>query len=310
MAVVGVTGAHGFVGKEVVAAAEAAGHEVHSFVRKPLKDNEHYWDATQSSPAPVAGKIKFDAIVHCAAKADDWGAFSDFFEVNVTGTVNALNIAPEARFIHVSTSSVYMNLTTRTNVTEQSMIPGNSLKKLSFYAYTKLLAENIVLNDRREAGRFILRPHIIYGENDTTLIPRLREKIRTGKNGRKHILLPGGAESVHSITDVSRFTDFIMRTISCETQMLPENPIFNISDEAPVLLSSKIQEMLTALEGEKVSIREIPGFLAEGVASLSMFKASMTGSRPAFTRYVIRQFTENTLLDVTKMQTFLTNTNQ
>lgn len=307
MSVIGVTGAHGFVGREIVSAAKKKGHEVHSFVRKPENKNEHYWEATSDFDASTIKGIDFDTIIHCAAKADDWGDFSDFFSVNVTGTSHALAIAPEARFVHVSTSSVYLNLASRTNVTEQSMIPQSRLKKLSFYAYTKLLAENIVLNDRRSAGRIILRPHIIYGPNDTTLIPRLREKIKTDKKGKKYLLLPGGAESVHSITDVDRFTSFVMTVTECNANAFPGNPIFNVSDEAPVLLSQKIQDTLTEIEGETVHINSIPGILAQGVASLSMFKASLTGSRPEFTRYVIRQFTENTLLDVTKMQTFLAN---
>lgn len=310
MTVIGVTGAHGFVGKKVVAAARSKGHEVHSFVRSPHGTQEHHWDATVTTDVLSAKNVKFDTIIHCAAKADDWGDFSDFFSVNVTGTLNALNIAPHARFIHISTSSVYLNLTSRTNVTEQPMTPENRLKKLSFYAYTKLLAENIVLNDRRAEGRVILRPHIIYGPGDTTLIPRLREKIQTGKNGGKYIILPGGAESVHSITDVDRFTDFIMSVTECDKDVLPRNPIFNVSDEAPVLLSQKIEEILAQVEGEQVHVRSVPGPLAETIASLSMFKASLTHSRPAFTRYVIRQFTENTLLDVTKMQTFLAQINK
>ncbi|MFD0541225.1 NAD-dependent epimerase/dehydratase family protein [Actinomadura luteofluorescens] len=108
---IAVTGASGFVGGAVCRALASEGTAVLAFGRRPAVAPGRVggapyrsWDLTRG-PLPDAPAV--DAVVHCAGSVTDWGPSAALFAANLTGTRNALGSFPGARFVHVSTASVY-----------------------------------------------------------------------------------------------------------------------------------------------------------------------------------------------------------
>lgn len=170
---IAVTGASGFVGGAVCRAAVAAGHDVVAFGRRASVEPEHVgaapyvsWDITAG---PLAEVPVVDAVVHCAGSVTDWGPRDVMLSVNRDGTRAVLAAFPDARFVHVSTASVYDPLVPTVRASEPEADVGPRPRHGDAYGLSKALAEYVVRETRPDA--VVLRPHAVYGPGDTTLLP-------------------------------------------------------------------------------------------------------------------------------------------
>src|SRR5262245_10731641 len=96
--VVLVTGASGYLGRRVVAALAARGHQVRAMVRYPCLDVEsdrveEVMATLGDEPAVSAALEGVEAVVHCAARVARRGTRDDFFRDNVDGTKQLLEVA-------------------------------------------------------------------------------------------------------------------------------------------------------------------------------------------------------------------------
>ncbi len=254
---VAVTGAGGFIGA-AVASALATEHEVVTYTRRE-------WDITAG---PIAGDA--DAVVHCAALADDWAPLETAMLVNRIGTRNVVASFPDARVVHLSTSSVYDAFTATVNALESSPPVG---RFLSTYSRSKAAAELEVRDG------VILRPHAVYGPGDTTLLPRLLAAVRRGR-----LVLPNGGRVLHSLTHV----DNLVRAVRLSLTGPPGT--YNIADDTPVLLCDAIAR------ATEVEIRSVPYPAAYAVAAVF----ELLQDRPRITRYAVSQLGLERTLDITK----------
>jgi UDP-glucose 4-epimerase len=159
-----VTGASGYLGRAVVPALTAAGHEA-----RPLIGDVLDGDAVATATGGV------DAVIHLAARARVRESFEDpigCYRVNLTGTLNLLGaIAPGTRFVFASTASVYGTPTAQPIAETCPLNPQNP------YAASKAAAETAVVWAAR-AGRVratTLRMFNLAGAgdpDDTRIIPR------------------------------------------------------------------------------------------------------------------------------------------
>ena len=102
---------------------------------------------------------------------------------NVDATKRLLELAAAAagvkRFVHVSTEAVLIGGKTMVNAGESWPRPK---KPIGIYSRTKALAEMAVLDANREGFATIaVRPRFVWGEGDTSLLPKIVEEVRTGK---------------------------------------------------------------------------------------------------------------------------------
>ena len=288
---IAVTGASGFIGGAVAAALADREHDVTGFGRTrggwahPL-GSYSVWDLTSGRHEGEP----FDAVVHCAALADDW-ADADLAErVNVLGTRAVIESFPGARFVHLSTSSVYDAFAPSRSVRETDPAPH---RFLSAYSATKAAAE------REFAGTdaVILRPHAVYGPGDRTLLPRVVAAVR----GRT-LTLPAGAKVDHTLTHVDNVVDAVIQSL------LPSAPagVYNIGDATDVPLDAVITEFLHRRGMTDVRIASVPYAMAFAAAGAleSVHRATRRG-RPRITRYAVSQLGLERTFDLTAARTAL-----
>ena len=266
---IAVTGASGFVGGAAATALAADGHEVTGFGRKSngWAGDYRVWDLS-TGPSSHGG---FDAVVHSAALADDWAPLAAARRANVDGTRAVLESFPGARFVHLSTSSVYDALTPTVGAREDA---AEGARYLSAYSRTKAEAERLYAG----VDAAILRPHAVYGPGDTTLLPRILAGVRRGR-----LVLPSGGRVPHTLTHIDNLVAAIRLAVSSN-----ERGTFNVGDAAPVLLGDVLGELLQK-QGRDASIASFPYPLAFAAAAVLESAHRVVGGRPRLTRYAVSQ---------------------
>ena len=278
---IAVTGASGFVGGVAATALAARGHSVIGFGRTPHGWSGEYrqWDLADGPLSDLA----VDAVVHAAALADDWATPSAARAANVDGTRAVIASFPGARFVHISTSSVYDAFTPTVKGVETAP---PAARHLSNYSSSKALAETLF----EGLDVAILRPHAVYGPGDTTLLPRIVAGIRGSR-----LVLPNGARVLHTLTHIDNLVDAI--ALAAQS---PARGIFNVGDANDVLLSDVLTDLLAKQGRADVALGSIPYRAAYGVAAALEATHKVSGRRPRLTRYAVSQLGLERTLDISK----------
>lgn len=171
-----VTGASGFLGRAVVANAVAAGHQVIAMVRPTTDADGLDWPADQVTVVrgdlrqigTWSGEIHVaEAVIHLAASLS--GDLATQFSGTVVATENLLaqvDVASLARFVHVSSFSVYDFTALRSGGVLTEATPIEPLpEERDAYTATKIIQERMVIEACSSAGTpfVVLRPGAIYG---------------------------------------------------------------------------------------------------------------------------------------------------
>lgn len=287
-----VTGVTGFVGGALVRKALEEGWEVHNFGRREVPGTVfHQWDAEIENEETFTGY--FDAVVHCAAAASDWGDSQKIRTVNVLGTMRALRLDKQARFIHISTASVYASADKRINsYRKEEGLPTNFLNS---YAASKAEAERYVIADKRSNGVVILRPHAIYGPGDTTLLPRVEKTIKSGR-----LLLPNGGWNLTHLTHIDNLVSVILEVIDVPTL---EHSVYNVADRKPVMLRSALEKIMSE-RGVDLRIGSISSELAWNIGCVleKVYYLKKSDTPPPLTRYLVSQLGYTQTLDVSRIE--------
>ncbi len=295
---VAITGASGFVGSKAADWLEARGYEVHRFGRRAAELIPEPARATYRSWDIEAGELEdppdVDAVVHCAGAVGDWGTFEPFRRANVEGTRRVLETWPNARFVHVSSASVYDPNADHSLVTEDQADPTDvadteRVRWLNPYGRTKRMAENVVATEAAERS-IILRPHAVYGPGDTQLLPRLVSRIRFGR------LVVAGDDSVRvSLTHVDNFSEAIRLAIESDA-----TGAFNISDPTAPTLDECLKTVLRRI-GRPERIVWLPAGPVNALAFLLEAACGFgRGPEPPVTRFQISHLTRDFVYDLTK----------
>lgn len=165
-----VTGATGFLGRNLCPYLRDQGHAVRALVR-PTSDWRFLAEqgvdiafGDVRDPEAVARAVEgCKAVVHAAGYFRFWGPPEGFHGVNVVGTRNVVRAAVRAgvrRLVHISTVAVIGRPRPGT-VIDESYPP----RPVDLYQRTKLEAEAVVLEAVRQEGlpAVILRPGAFYG---------------------------------------------------------------------------------------------------------------------------------------------------
>ena len=182
-----VTGAGGFLGRAVARGLNEAGHAVVALIRSGETDIgaavvEHRTGDIVSLDAMAQAVAGCDAVVHCAACVTPFGRIDEYYDANVRGTDNVLaacEIAGVRKVVFTSCASVVLDRGDLNGVDETQRMPARAPTP---YIATKALAERHVLAaNGSDFATVALRPHLLWGPGERTLLPRLAALAKAGK---------------------------------------------------------------------------------------------------------------------------------
>ena len=259
-----------------------------------------YIQASINQPlVPLFAGYRLGAIVHCAALSSPWGPYSAFYQTNVLGTTHALDLArrQHSAFVHISSPSLYCDLSDRLDIAEDAPLPQQFA---SHYTTTKALAEHLV----NEAGNqglstVILRPRGIFGPHDTGLLPRVLRLARRG-----FFPLPRGGEALVDVTHVSNVAHAICLCLAHMDNV--QGQTLNITNGQ----SLRVHELLSMLFlrlGLRVRLVHTPLSLLTALALMgeAASRACCYAFEPPITRYTLGLLACSQTLNIDKARNLL-----
>lgn len=294
-----VTGATGFLGSRVVEAL-ARNKEVNTIIAtgRTLKKShtvQHPTISYQLGDLTAAKQVEklvkqVNVIINCAALSSPWGKYDDFYLANVVTQEHLINYALQqniARFIHISTPSIYYTGKDRFDIKETDPLPK---KMVNHYAQTKLIAEQRLLNSTLKS--IILRPRALTGRGDRVIMPRL---IRAMKEGKLRII--GSGKNIVDLTAVKNVVHAI--ELALQAKLSTACGIYNISNGEPVELWTMISYVLKGI-GLTPPTQRLSKNAAMAIAHLLTFlsKLTPTAKEPALLPYSVGSLSTSLTMNI------------
>jgi nucleoside-diphosphate-sugar epimerase len=294
-----VTGGTGFLGRHIVNRLLAQGRPVTVLARRAAPDlaarGVRFIAAALDDTAALRDACAgIHTVFHVAAKVGVWGRHDDFFRANVLGTRALLAGAREegARvFVHTSTPSVVYNGRGLAGADETLPL---TTRCPSPYPLTKAVAEREVLAADSPALRTVaLRPHLIWGDDDPHLIPRVLAQARRGR-----LRIVGHGRNRVDMVHVENATD---------AHLLAEANIgrcagraYFITNGEPVYLWDWINRLLAAL-GEPPLRKRIPLLAATAIGACceAAWRVLPLRGEPPMTRFIAAELAKDHWFDLT-----------
>jgi nucleoside-diphosphate-sugar epimerase len=300
MAKVFLTGASGFAGTQIIKRLKNAGHEVYALARNNTEK------LIQLGVQPVLGDIrdsasylkvlagyKISSVIHCAAAVEFSGAYKDYFEINVLGTIETLRAAAELQvdsFIHMSTAFIFADGHRHKNLSEEDEIL--SLPKDS-YSRTKALAEREVIKWSQKFRTVILRPPLVWGPH----MPLIGQYART----IRLIGLPTIGEEQHKLSvlhvkNLAQFTELCVSNYKAKG-------IYHISDGPAPVLKDFLKVLLAGYSLRSGRFRlSKPLALATALVTENMWKLLRLPGQPPLSRTAVELLGTELTLDTSRAQ--------
>ena len=282
-----VTGGSGFVGGRLIERLRADGWDVRALARSDAAaERVRSLGAGPASGdlddlgALRAGADGVDVVIHCAAKADDWGDPDEFERINVRGTENVLRAAREAgarRVVHVSTEAALMAGQPLVRVNEDTPLRPDSA---ALYPATKARAEQAVrAANGADLETVVIRPRFVWGRGDTTLLPVLVDLVKSGR-----FRWIGGGTHLTDITHV----DNTVEGLRLGATNAPPGGVYFVTDGEPVVFKEFVGAMIET-QGVKAPDKSIGVGLAKTAASATegAWRLLRRRGRPPLTRFAV-----------------------
>ena len=258
-----VTGGSGFVGGHLIEALVAAGHVVRAMARSERSaDVVAGFGATpvrcDLEGVDAAALAGCEAVVHAAARVEDWGPEAAFRAANVEGTQRLLDAALEAgarRFVLVSTNATVVENLDLYDVDETRPYPAGARLP---YPKTKSEAEALVLAAHGpELSTIAVRPCFIWGPRDASVLPTLQRIVADGG----FAWMDGGRARV-STTHVGNLVNALVLAVESE-----ETGACFVADEEDTTMRAFLGGLAETV-GLELPDRSVPGALARGAAQV------------------------------------------
>ena len=220
-------------------------------------------------------------VIHCAAEAGEWAPPGRYYETNVLGTKRLLDAARQSgvrRFVHISTDSVLLAGVPLRDVNETFPLPEATPYD---YAATKAEGELMVIaaNDPPRFETVAIRPCLVWGPGDTTILPEIKEMVAKGQ----FLWLSSGRQTI-STTNIENLTSGVRLAMTqpCSGE------VFYVTDEEPVLMRTFLGAYLSA-NGVDLPSRSVPASLAAVAARVieGIWRRFRPDQKPPLTRMAV-----------------------
>jgi nucleoside-diphosphate-sugar epimerase len=243
-----VTGGGGFIGLALIRELVRKGLEVSTFSRNLYHEHQklgiRIFQGDIDDPKAVESACRgIDVVFHNAAKVAMWGSYDEFLNTNVHGTQNIITNCIKCkvkRLIFTSSASVVFNGSDLKNIDETAEYPK---QPLSAYTATKAIAEQLVLKaNSKELNTIALRPHLVWGPDDTQLIKGILNRAGSGKLRRI-----GNKDFLIDTTYIGNYIDAMIITM----EVMEKNPdvcgkAYFITNDEPVNIWDFINAILVS----------------------------------------------------------------
>ena len=288
-----VTGGGGFLGGAIVRRLVEGGWRVRTLQRG------HYPRLEELGAEQVRGDIAdtdtvsravegTDIVFHVAAKVEPWGPYPPFHRTNVVGTDNVLEAVRRhevPKLVYTSTPSVVHSGGDLAGIDESAPYPEEFE---AAYPQTKAIAEMAVLAANDDTlSTIALRPRLIWGPEDTNLVPQLVARARAGQ-----LRLVGDGSN---LVDTAYIDNVVDAHMLAGDRLAPGAPCagrpYFISNGEPWPMKEIINGILGAA-GLPPEDRSVPlgVALVAGAVFENLFKIFPSQSGPRMTRFVARNF--------------------
>ena len=297
-----VTGASGYVGRNLVRLLAKKGFKIRAFVRKTSNIHDllnfknveiFYGDITDISSVEEAVN-GCDYIFHLAALVYDWGKYEKFYKVNYLGTKNILEASLKAnikKFIHISTLGV-LELRGKGIIRDDS--PYGHFT--SSYCRTKAEAEKLVKEYSKYFPVVIIRPGVVYGPDDPQCTLRTLNYA-----GRNLLFLINKGKGVFPHVYIDNLNEAIFLAPQSEKAV---NEIFNIIDDEPAT-TYEFFTHLNKIAGKGEIKISLPYPLACCLAFFMDIIAKITGIPPLLSWTGLEFLTLKCKFDISKSKEIL-----
>lgn len=302
-----VTGVSGFVGFKLAKRLLAQGCQVSGICRTRRPDLEElgiemiYADLADAAKIRSACEGK-DTVFHVAAKVGIWGNYQDFQAANVEGTqaiINGCRDFGAAKLVYTSTPSVVFNGLSIAG-DDESLPYGEKIP--CPYPTTKVIAEKAVLAAHDlppgHLKTVALRPHLIWGNDDPNLVPRVLARAKAGR-----LRIVGDGQNRVDLTHVENVVDaHLLAEIALDREGAsnPGGKAYFISNDEPVNLWDWINGLLDDHGIPKVtrSISLANARRVGGAMELIWSMLRLKGE-PPMTRFVASELAKDHWFDIT-----------
>jgi nucleoside-diphosphate-sugar epimerase len=278
-----VTGASGFIGGAIVRRL-AATHEVLAMARSAQSVEKVAALGVQAVLCSLediqATHLQgCDVVVHCAAFVAPWGSWEDFYQGNVEGTRRVLMAAQTAgvkRFIHIGTEAALFRGQPMVDIDETYPYPAHSP---FYYSETKKIAEKAVL-EANLPGQFealSLRPRLVWGPGDTSILPNLMEMVDKGA----FRWIDGGRHLTSTV-----YIDNLVHGVACALTRGRGGEAYFIVDAEQSSMRDFLGQLLGAV-GRQPRRQSVPGWFVRMAAwgLEGMYKLFRIRAKPPVTRF-------------------------
>ncbi|MDH3200037.1 MAG: NAD-dependent epimerase/dehydratase family protein [Myxococcales bacterium] len=286
-----VTGGGGFIGRGIVRALVERGERVRVFCRGDYPDLRdlgvelHRGDLADGN-AVAAAVAGCDGVFHVAARFDLWGRYEDFFQTNVQGTrhvIRACHAHEVRKLVYTSTPSVVHGGDSIDGVNESAPYPE---RFEAHYPATKAMAEREILATNDDTlSTVAIRPHLVWGPGDTSVLPRLVARAKAGR-----LTMVGEPQPL----DTTYIDNAVLAHLLAYDRLSPGSPIagkaYFITQDEPLPGPQFINDMLAAVGLPPVT-RSVSATFARSAAVIveSVWKLLRLHSEPPVTRYLVSQ---------------------